>query len=390
MEPRSYFVFIGDETAPFLNIALRAKKVVRNKNLKKSRQEARRGKMSFFAYFKEEFQVIQERDPAIHSPMEVLLYPSFRVMLKYRRAHKLYLKGHYFLARWISQRAARKTGIEIHPGATIGKGLFIDHGAGVIIGETTVIGDNVTLYQGVTLGGNGKETGKRHPTLEDNVMVSAGAKIIGSFTIGENSKIGAGSVVIDFRGYQGTAAGEYGAYEPCARAGGRAASDEEKRKDRTEVTEVGKETENEELFPEAVFGEKDYLSEVFGLEQHDIRMYSPLTLAYIGDAAYEIVIRTILVRKANMQVNKLHRHAARLVKAEKQSAMIEILEPLFTEEEKQIYKRGRNAKSYTKAKNASTIDYRRATGFEAVMGYLYLKGDYKRMIDLIRAGLGEV
>ena len=163
------------------------------------------------------------------------------------------------------------------------------------------------------------------------------------------------------------------------------------------MTEVGKETENEELFPEAVFGEKDYLSEVFGLEQHDIRMYSPLTLAYIGDAAYEIVIRTILVRKANMQVNKLHRHAAGLVKAEKQSAMIEILEPLFTEmnacfteEEKQIYKRGRNAKSYTKAKNASTIDYRRATGFEAVMGYLYLKGDYKRMIDLIRAGLGEV
>ena len=113
-------------------------------------------------------------------------------------------------------------------------------------------------------------------------------------------------------------------------------------------------------------------------------------MAYIGDAAYEIVIRTILVRKANMQVNKLHRHAAGLVKAEKQSAMIEILEPLFTEEEKQIYKRGRNAKSYTKAKNASTIDYRRATGFEAVMGYLYLKGDYKRMIDLIRAGLGEV
>ena len=151
--------------------------MVRNKNPEKSQQEARRGKMSFFAYFKEEFQVIQERDPAIHSPMEVLLYPSFRVMLKYRRAHKLYLKGHYFLARWISQRAARKTGIEIHPGATIGKGLFIDHGSGVIIGETAIIGDNVTLYQGVTLGGNGKDTG--------------------SFTIGENSKIGAGSVVIE-------------------------------------------------------------------------------------------------------------------------------------------------------------------------------------------------
>lgn len=140
--------------------------------------------------------MIRERDPAIKSPMEVLLYPSFRVMLKYRRAHKLYEKGHYFLARWISQRAARKTGIEIHPGATIGKGLFIDHGSGVIIGETTVIGDNVTLYQGVTLGGNGKETGKRHPTICDNVMISAGAKLIGSFTVGENSKIGAGSVVI--------------------------------------------------------------------------------------------------------------------------------------------------------------------------------------------------
>ena len=118
-------------------------------------------------------------------------------MISYRRAHKLYLKGHYFWARWISQRAARRTGIEIHPGATIGKGFFIDHGTGVIIGETTIIGDNVTLYQGVTLGGTGKETGKRHPTLEDNVMVSAGAKVIGSFTVGRNSKIGAGSVVIE-------------------------------------------------------------------------------------------------------------------------------------------------------------------------------------------------
>lgn len=152
--------------------------------------------MSFIRNFKEEFQVIKERDPAIKSPWEVLLYPSFRVMIKYRKAHRLYQKGHYFLARWVSQRAARKTGIEIHPGATIGKGLFIDHGSGVIIGETTVIGDNVTLYQGVTLGGNGKETGKRHPTIGDNVMISAGAKILGSFTVGENSKIGAGSVVI--------------------------------------------------------------------------------------------------------------------------------------------------------------------------------------------------
>ena len=115
--------------------------------------------MGLIERIKEEVRVIQERDPAIKSPMEVLLYPSFQVMLRYRVAHKLYLKKHYFLARWISQKAARKTGIEIHPGATIGKGLFIDHGSGVIIGETAIIGDNVTLYQGVTLGGTGKETG---------------------------------------------------------------------------------------------------------------------------------------------------------------------------------------------------------------------------------------
>ena len=146
--------------------------------------------MGIIQHVKEEFQVIKERDPAIKSPMEVLLYPSFRVMLSYRRAHKLYLKGHYFWARFLSQRAARKTGIEIHPGATIGKGFFIDHGSGGIIGD-------VTLYQGVTLGGTGKETGKRHPTIGDNVMISAGAKIIGSFTVGENSKIGAGSVVLE-------------------------------------------------------------------------------------------------------------------------------------------------------------------------------------------------
>ena len=153
--------------------------------------------MELFRFIREEIQVVQERDPAIKSPLEVILYPTFRVMLSYRRAHKLYQKGHFFLARFISQKAARKTGIEIHPGAIIGKGFFIDHGSGVIIGETTIIGDNVTLYQGVTLGGTGKETGKRHPTLCDNVMVSAGAKILGSFTIGENSKIGAGSVVLD-------------------------------------------------------------------------------------------------------------------------------------------------------------------------------------------------
>ena len=153
--------------------------------------------MGFIRNIKEEIAIIRERDPAIHSNMEVFLYPSFKVMLSYRRAHKLYLKGHYFWARWISQRAARRTGIEIHPGATIGKGLFIDHGTGVIIGVTTIIGDNCTLYQGVTLGGTGKEQGKRHPTLGNNVMVSAGAKVIGSFKVGDNSKIGAGSVVLE-------------------------------------------------------------------------------------------------------------------------------------------------------------------------------------------------
>lgn len=152
--------------------------------------------MGFLQNLREEKRVIRERDPAIHSDLEVFLYPSFKVMLSYRRAHKLYRKKHYFLARLLSQRAARKTGIEIHPGAQIGKGLFIDHGCGVVIGETTVIGDNCTLYQGVTLGGTGKEQGKRHPTLGNNVMVSAGAKVIGSFKIGDNCKIGAGSVVL--------------------------------------------------------------------------------------------------------------------------------------------------------------------------------------------------
>lgn len=152
--------------------------------------------MGFISNIREEIKIVRERDPAIHSWMEVFLYPSFKVMMHYRLAHKLYEKKHYFLARYISQRAVRKTGIEIHPGAKIGKGLFIDHGHGVIIGETTIIGDNVTLYQGVTLGGTGKEHGKRHPTVEDNVMISAGAKVLGSFTIGANSKIGAGSVVL--------------------------------------------------------------------------------------------------------------------------------------------------------------------------------------------------
>ncbi len=153
--------------------------------------------MGIIKRIKNEIAIVKERDPAIHNSMEVLLYPSFKVMLHYRVAHKLYNRKMYFLARYISQRGARKTGIEIHPGATIGDGLFIDHGNGVIIGETTIIGNNVTLYQGVTLGGTGKEHGKRHPTICDNVMISAGAKVLGSFTVGENSKIGAGSVVLE-------------------------------------------------------------------------------------------------------------------------------------------------------------------------------------------------
>lgn len=152
--------------------------------------------MGLIKNIRKEIQIIRERDPAIHSAMEVFLYPSFKVMIHYRIAHKLYLSGHYFWARYVSQRAVRKTGIEIHPGAQIGDGFFIDHGNGVIIGETTIIGDNCTLYQGVTLGGTGKEQGKRHPTLGNNVMVGAGAKVLGSCKIGDNSKIGAGSVVL--------------------------------------------------------------------------------------------------------------------------------------------------------------------------------------------------
>ena len=153
--------------------------------------------MGLIKNVREEIKIIRERDPAIHSNMEVFLYPSFKAMIYYRVAHKQYVKGHYFLARLISQRAVRKTGIEIHPGAQIGKGFFIDHGTGVVIGETAIIGDNVTLYQGVTLGGTGKEHGKRHPTIGNNVMISTGAKVLGSFKIGDNCKIGAGSVVLE-------------------------------------------------------------------------------------------------------------------------------------------------------------------------------------------------
>ncbi|MGL6173518.1 MAG: serine O-acetyltransferase EpsC [Cellulosilyticaceae bacterium] len=147
-------------------------------------------------YIREQIEVIKLRDPAIKNSAEVFLYPSFYAILFHRLAHKLYEKEYYFLARLISQLSRGWTGIEIHPGATIGKGFFIDHGMGVVIGETCEIGENVTLYHGVTLGGTGKDHGKRHPTIGNNVMISTGAKILGPFKVGDNSRIAANAVVL--------------------------------------------------------------------------------------------------------------------------------------------------------------------------------------------------
>ena len=149
------------------------------------------------AEISEDIAAVRERDPAARNNVEVLLlYSGVHAILAYRVAHKLYVGRRYFSARAVSQISRFLTGIEIHPGATIGHGLFIDHGAGVVIGETCEIGDHCTLYQGVTLGGTGKDTGKRHPTLGDNVMVGAGAKVLGPFRIGDNAKIAAGAVVL--------------------------------------------------------------------------------------------------------------------------------------------------------------------------------------------------
>lgn len=145
----------------------------------------------------EQIHTIKRNDPAIHSTLEVFLYPSFKAQVYHKISSYLYQKKHYFLARYLSEKAKRKTGIEIHPGATIGKGLFIDHGTGVIIGETAVIGNNVTIFHGVTLGGTGKEKGKRHPTVEDNVFIGSGAKVLGNITIGKNVKIGANAVILE-------------------------------------------------------------------------------------------------------------------------------------------------------------------------------------------------
>ncbi len=146
-------------------------------------------------FWKESVDVIREKDPALKGAVEVLLYPSFWAVINHRIAHSLYKKNLKVPARFISQLSRFLTGIEIHPGATIGKRFFIDHGAGIVIGETAEIGDNVMLYHGVTLGGTGKQKNKRHPTVEDNVMIGAGTIVLGPVTIGANTKIGAGSVV---------------------------------------------------------------------------------------------------------------------------------------------------------------------------------------------------
>lgn len=146
---------------------------------------------------KEDINAFLERDPAARNGFEIfMLYPGFRAIRMYRRAHKHYLKGHFFRARLISQRAARKTGIEIHPGAKIGRRFVIDHGVGIVIGETAEIGDDVLIYQGVTLGGTGKDVGKRHPTVGNRVMISAGAKVLGPINIGDGARIAAGAVVL--------------------------------------------------------------------------------------------------------------------------------------------------------------------------------------------------
>jgi len=152
----------------------------------------------FFKKAREDVAAVKERDPAARSFWEVyLLYPGLRAVRMHRRANWFYRHKMFFLARWVSQRCVRKTGIEIHPAATLGRRLVIDHGTGVVIGETAVVGDDVTIYQGVTLGGTGKDTGKRHPTIGNNVMIGAGAKVLGPFAVGDNCRIAAGAVVLD-------------------------------------------------------------------------------------------------------------------------------------------------------------------------------------------------
>ena len=153
--------------------------------------------MKLFSRLKKDIRVVFERDPAARSVWEVIFcYSGLHAIWMHRISHALYLRGWVLLPRMISNFCRFLTGIEIHPGATIGEGLFIDHGTGIVIGETAELGRNVTLYQGVTLGGTGKEKGKRHPTIGNNVVVASGAKVLGSFTVGDHAKIGAGSVVL--------------------------------------------------------------------------------------------------------------------------------------------------------------------------------------------------
>ena len=152
----------------------------------------------WFKRIREDIQAVKDRDPAARSSLEIFfLYPGVKAIRMHRRANFFFRHRLFFLARLISQRAARKTGIEIHPGATIGRRLVIDHGTGVVIGETAEIGDDVLIYQGVTLGGTGKDTGKRHPTIGNNVMISSGAKVLGPFKVGDNARIAAGAVVLE-------------------------------------------------------------------------------------------------------------------------------------------------------------------------------------------------
>ena len=152
--------------------------------------------MNYFKFMKEEKKAILKNDPAIKSKLEVYLYPSYKAMKYYKISNYFYKKKFYLLARLISEKSKRKTGIEIHPGATISPGLFIDHGIGVVIGETSIVGKNVVIYHGVTLGGIKNIKTKRHPTIKDNVIIGTGAKVLGNITIGNNVKIGANCVVL--------------------------------------------------------------------------------------------------------------------------------------------------------------------------------------------------
>lgn len=150
-----------------------------------------------FKYFKNLYIFIREKDPSLKSGFEFLFLPGVKAIIYYFISRYFYNKNNYFISRFITERCKRKTGIEIHPGAIIGKNLFIDHGYGVVIGETCILGDNVVIYQGVTLGATGKELGKRHPNILNNVMIGAGAKILGNITVGNNCKIGANAVVLN-------------------------------------------------------------------------------------------------------------------------------------------------------------------------------------------------